>query len=84
MRGVADEVDAYRETLPNGVSYIVCDKRQNSELDNTRVYVVPDGHYFMIGDDRDNSADSRVPSMVGYVPFDNLIGPVTWITPRED
>jgi signal peptidase I len=50
--------------------------RGDSELDNTREFRVPDGHFFVMGDDRDNSADSRIPSIVGYVPFDNLIGRV--------
>lgn len=68
-------VQGVRETLPNGVSYSTVE-RGATELDNTRVYVVPEGHYFMMGDDRDNSADSRVPSVVGYVPFDNILGPV--------
>lgn len=67
---------AYRETLPNGVSYITCDKGV-TELDNTRLFVVPDGHYFLMGDDRDNSDDSR--RSVGYVPFDNLIGRMDYI-----
>ena len=67
-------VRRWRETLPNGVSYETLDLQDNGALDNTREYVVPPGHYFMVGDNRDNSADSRVPSEVGYVPFENLIG----------
>src|SRR5215813_9606533 len=61
-------------TLPNGVSYDALDLQDNSFLDDTQEYVVPPGHYFMMGDNRDNSADSRVPSEVGYVPFENLVG----------
>ena len=42
--------------------------------DNTQVYEVPAGHFFMMGDNRDNSTDSRVLSAVGYVPFENIVG----------
>jgi signal peptidase I len=67
-------VRRWRETLPNGVSYETLDLEDNGYLDNTQEYVVPPGHVFMMGDNRDNSADSRVSSAVGYVPFENLIG----------
>jgi signal peptidase I len=67
-------VKRWRETLPNGVSYETLDLQDNGFLDNTQVYNVPAGHYFMMGDNRDNSTDSRVLSQVGYVPFENLVG----------
>ena len=67
-------VKRWRETLPNGVSYNTLDLQDNGFLDNTQVYEVPSGHYFMMGDNRDNSTDSRVLSAVGYVPFENLVG----------
>jgi signal peptidase I len=63
----------WRETLPNGVTYETRDATDNGMLDNTRVFEVPSGHYFMMGDNRDNSMDSRT-SQVGYVPFENLVG----------
>jgi len=65
-------VDVYRERLPNGVTYDTLDIIPFAEGDNTRVFEVPPDHYFMMGDNRDNSEDSRF--SVGYVPFENLIG----------
>jgi signal peptidase I len=55
----------------------------NGELDNTRVFVVPEGQYFVLGDDRDNSADSRVPGVVGFVPMDNFVARIAWILPTS-
>lgn len=74
--GGRTQVRAWRETLPNGVSFTTFDRNPSGELDNTPVYTVPADHYFMMGDDRDNAADSRVPSVVGYVPFDHIVGRV--------
>ncbi|MDN5928050.1 MAG: signal peptidase I [Hyphomicrobiales bacterium] len=65
-------VDVYQETLPNGVSYDTLDLTPNGLGDDTREFVVPPGHYFMMGDNRDNSSDSRF--SVGYVPAENLVG----------
>ncbi|MGN6286990.1 MAG: signal peptidase I [Afipia sp.] len=67
-------VKQWQETLPNGVTYKTLDCVDNGFYDNTNVYTVPAGHFFMMGDNRDNSTDSRVLSAVGYVPFENLIG----------
>ena len=64
----------FRETLPNGVSYDVLDSEDNGMFDNTGVYTVPPDHYFMMGDNRDNSTDSRAQNFVGYVPFENFVG----------
>lgn len=76
--GYADEATYYRETLPNGVSYTIqeLEKFGNKLGRNTDVYTVPPNHYFMMGDNRDNSLDSRDmgPNGVGFVPFVNLEG----------
>jgi signal peptidase I len=84
----------YLETLPGGVQHhIIEETGDNGRYDNTPIYVVPQGHYFMMGDNRDGSADSREQRLgngvgpndeitdasqlgkVGFVPFENLIGP---------
>lgn len=75
-------VAAFRETLPGGESYVILD-RGMGELDNTRVFVVPPGRYFLMGDDRDNSADSRVSGLIGYIPLANFIGPVASVLPTS-
>ena len=67
-------VRQYVETLPNGVRYRTLDANDYSRGDNTDVYVVPEGHFFAMGDNRDNSQDSRALNDVGYVPVENLIG----------
>jgi signal peptidase I len=79
-------VARYRETLPNGVTYPVLDLIQEGIGDNTEVYKVPENHFFMMGDNRDNSTDSRFLSEVGYVPFENLVGraEIIFFSIRED
>ncbi len=70
--------EKFVETLPNGVRHSILNIGQG-RLDNTKVFTVPEGHYFFMGDNRDNSTDSRVPQTaqgVGFVPFENLIGRV--------
>lgn len=81
----------FRETLPDGRSYVINDTTPNGLMDNTGEYVVPEGHYFMLGDNRDNSLDSRFgePQGIGDIPRENLVGPVTliywnWMGSRVD
>ncbi|MDZ4372455.1 MAG: signal peptidase I [Phenylobacterium sp.] len=71
------EVARYQERLQDGRTFQTQDFGTDGDLDNTEVYVVPEGHYFAVGDNRDNSLDSRVPPAlngVGYVPADHLVG----------
>ena len=74
--GFSQPVQRFRETLPGGRSYVTYAYGSDGKVDNTGVYVVPADHYFMMGDNRDNSQDSRFPEAtgVGYVPFENLVG----------
>ena len=64
----------YIETLPGGIMHRIYEKSDNEVLDNTVEYKVPAGHYFVMGDNRDNSQDSRVQNLVGFVPYENLVG----------
>ena len=76
--GQLAEVPTYMETLPNGVSHVIIERDGDTGFyDNTQEYVVPPNDYFMMGDNRDNSTDSRVsPDQggVGYVPVENFVG----------
>lgn len=72
--GPAMELKRYIETLPDGVSHSILQASNNGPLDNTGVYKVPPGFVFAMGDNRDNSEDSRVLDAVGYIPIENMIG----------
>lgn len=84
----------YRETLPNGVSHDILEKSDDGPLDNVPCaqtdpstgrcirlgeFVVPAGHVFAMGDNRDNSQDSRVLNAVGFIPVENLVGRAEFI-----
>lgn len=64
----------YREYLPDAQPHIIYEESDRGPLDNTTTYTVPEGHYFMMGDNRDNSQDSRVTNLVGPVPLDHFVG----------
>jgi signal peptidase I len=72
-------VPLFEEVLPGGKHHIVLDQDQSGPLDNTPEFTVPEGHYFMMGDNRDDSADSRYRGpdgkfLVGFVPLENIVG----------
>ncbi len=77
--GHTHDVRQYLETLPNGVKYVTFDEKL-TEGDDTQTYEVPEGHYMMMGDNRDNSADSRYEmGGFGFVPYDHLVGKAQFV-----
>ena len=77
--GSTTRMAEYIETLPNGKMYKIYEEDDIHIYDNVPEVTVPEGHYFFMGDNRDNSQDSRFTKEVGFVPFDNLIGRAEFI-----
>ncbi len=80
--GMRMQLRKYIETLPNGVKHPILKASDDQPLDNTPEYVVPPGNVFAMGDNRDNSLDSRVMDPrngVGFVPVENLVGRAEFI-----
>jgi len=77
--GTQQKFQQYIETLPNGRSHAIIEISDREPFDNTPVYAVPADHYFMMGDNRDSSSDSRFLTRVGYVPFVNILGRADFI-----
>ncbi len=70
-------ITKYTEVLPNGVEHDILEYSDHSRMDNTMEYLVPENHLFFMGDNRDNSNDSR--GEVGFVPVDNVLGRVWFV-----
>ena len=64
----------YVEVLPGGVRHYIYEEGDDAELDDTRRFTVPEGHVFVMGDNRDHSRDSRAMKQVGFIPVENLVG----------
>jgi signal peptidase I len=72
-------VRQFRETLPGGQAHAIVEQSDDMPLDNTQEFRVPEGHVFAMGDNRDNSLDSRVQNALGFIPVENLVGRAEFI-----
>jgi signal peptidase I len=85
--GTISDSARYIETLPNGKTHPIYKSTWSGPLDDTQDFVVPAGHFFMMGDNRDNSLDSRVAAEnggVGFVPAENLVGRAEFVLGSYD
>jgi signal peptidase I len=85
--GAIRDTPRYIETLPNGVAHLIYKSPLGSAGDNTDAFVVPPGHFFMMGDNRDDSLDSRWSEKqggVGFVPVENLVGRAEFVVGSYD
>ncbi|KJE36916.1 signal peptidase [Thalassospira sp. HJ] len=84
--GRSAAVPQYIETLPNGRVHRILEMfGDQGPSDNTEAFTVPEGHFFMMGDNRDNSADSRAfPSRFRFVPIENLVGRAEFLFYSKD
>jgi signal peptidase I len=84
---IGRELEVWRETLPGGVTHTILNAADGFMFDDTPEFTVPEGHFFFMGDNRDNSRDSREPRAsggVGFVPFENLVGRAELIAVSAD
>jgi signal peptidase I len=77
-------IPKFKETLPDGKVISITKRLEQGPLDNTEEWIVPQGHYFMLGDNRDDSQDSRVMDFVGFISDDLLIGKARWVVLSVD
>jgi signal peptidase I len=80
QRDTLHQVREFNEVLPGGFEHTIIEITDNGALDNTPEFLVPEGHVFMMGDNRDMSADSRRINDLGFVPVENLMGPAQIIS----
>jgi len=78
-RGIKTEDEEFSEALPGGPTHDILKATDDGWVNNTQEYVVPDGDFFAMGDNRDDSQDSRWTDDLGYVPMENLIGKAEFI-----